>query len=181
MIQAKFKIKDKWEYRDFNSKEELDKFIQDNKAAFSEYKIREETKKNWFLNWWSNIRNTKKNWKKVKASPFASLSLSYKFRKIIVGLLIPYLLWMTYKMIRDSHVIGAMGIVSRVVTIGVMAWIMYKIYSTIPAAKKQIEYYKKYPHLVDYCPANVKETVDGIINKIKENQEKEKEVNKDVR
>jgi hypothetical protein len=176
MIQAKFKVGENWEYREFNSKQELDNFILEYKGSYSEYQLKPEKSKNFFKNWWNNITHTKSNWKKVKASPFASLQLAYKARMIIVGILIPYLIYMTYKMVRDYHAVGIMGTFGRLVSIGVMGFIMFKIYQTIPAAKKQMEYYKKFPHTINYCPTNTKETVDDILKKIKENKEKEKEV-----
>lgn len=173
-INVKFKIQDKWEYRDFNSQQELDKFLIDNKGSFSEYQIKPQESKNFFKKWWNNITHTRKNWKKVRASPFASLTLAYKARIIIIGLLIPYLLWMTYKMVRDYHAVGMMGTIGRLFMIGIMAYICWKIYSTIPQAKKQMEYYKKFPHTINYCPVNTKETVDDILKKIKENRDNQK-------
>jgi hypothetical protein len=178
MIKAKFKIKDEWEYKEFKTQEELDKFIADNKSSFSEYSVKPQGK-NFLVDWWKNITHTKKNWKKVRSSPYASLILAYKARKIIIGLLIPYLIYMTYKLVINYHASGMMLTVGRVVSIGIMGWVCYRIYRTIPAAKKQIEYYKKFPHTINYCPTNTKETVDNILDKIKQN--KEKEGNKDVR
>jgi len=178
MIQAKFKIQDKWEYRDFKDKSELDTFLKENEGRFSDYKIKEDETKNMFSKWWKSITHTKSNWKKVKSSPYASLLLAYKARKIIIGLLIPYMLWMTYKMVVNYQAVGFMNTVGRIITVVIMGFIIYKIWSTIPQAKKQIDYYKKYPHTINYCPTNTKETIDDIFAKIKEN--KEKEVKQDV-
>lgn len=178
MIQAKFKIQDKWEYRDFKDKSELDTFLKENEGRFSDYKIKEDETKNIFSKWWKGITHTKSNWKKVKSSPYASLLLAYKARKIIIGLLIPYMLWMTYKMVVNYQAVGFMNTVGRIITVVIMGFIIYKIWSTIPQAKKQIDYYKKYPHTINYCPTNTKETIDDIFSKIKQN--KEKEVKQDV-
>jgi hypothetical protein len=79
-------------------------------------------------------------------------------------------------MVRDYSAIGFMGTVGKLFMIGIMIYICYKIYQTIPNAKRQIEYYKKYPHTINYCPANTKETVDEILSKIKENKDKLEEV-----
>jgi hypothetical protein len=74
-----------------------------------------------------------------------------------------------------------MGIFQQVVSGGIIVYIAWKLYSTIPAAKRQLEYYKKNPHTINYCPTNVKEDVDDILRKIKQNQIKsEMEENKDV-
>lgn len=148
--------------------------------------VKQTAQNNWFLKWLSDIKNTKKNYQKVRASPYASLTLALKARKLIIGLLIPWLLYMTYKMIVGVRVDGFMGTFQRIIMLGMMAYIIWKIYSTIPQAKKQLEYYKKYPHTINYVPTNVKEDVDSILAKIKNNQEKlnqnkPKEAEKNVR
>ena len=61
MIQAKFKIQDKWEYRDFKDKSELDTFLKENEGRFSDYKIKEDETKNMFSKWWKSITHTKSN------------------------------------------------------------------------------------------------------------------------
>ncbi len=126
---------------------------------------------NWLLKWWHNTKNTKKNWKKVKSSPFASLTLALKARQIIIGCLIPYLLYMTWNMVTKIRINGVMGFIQKVITIGIMSFVCYKIYRTIPQAKRQIEYYKKNPHTINYCPVDIKETVDEILTKVKDNKE----------
>lgn len=131
---------------------------------------KEEFKKNWLVQWLRNLKNTKKNYKKVKSSPYASLVFALKVRKVIIGLLIPYLIYMGINLAMKVRTDGIMGIVQKVVSIGIMAFICWKIYATIPAAKRQIEYYKKNPHTINYCPTNVKEDVDTILAKIKQNQ-----------
>lgn len=182
MIEGKYRFKDEetWNYKDFNSEEEFIKFLEEESKEVEEYKSRPKVKTNPIKNWFLNLKNTKKNWKKVRASPYASLTLGLKARKIIVGLLVPYLLYMTYRMIKNYHATGLVGTLGKLFTIGVMIFICWKIYSTIPAAKKQIEYYKKYPHTINYCPTNTKESVDDILKKIKDNQIKQQEVKKDV-
>ena len=128
---------------------------------------------NWLLKWWYNVTHTKSNIKKVKASPYASLTFSLKIRKIIIYLLIPWLIYLGYDMISGIRMAGFMGTFQKVISAGIMAYIIWKIYSTIPAAKKQIEYYKKYPHTINYCPTDTKQTVDEILDKIKKNKEQQ--------
>jgi hypothetical protein len=129
-------------------------------------------KNNWLLKWLKNMKNTKANFKKVRASPYASLTFSLKIRKLVIYMLIPWLAYLGYKMVAGIRLDGFMGTFQKVVSMGIMAYIIWRIYSTIPIAQKQIEYYKKYPHTINYCPTNVKEDVDSILNKIKENSEK---------
>lgn len=140
---------------------------------------------NWLVKWFSNLKNTKKNFQKVRSSPFASLTLALKARKLILAGLIPWLIYMTWNMVSKVHANGISGTIQRVLMIGMMGYIIWKIYSTIPQAKKQIEYYKKFPHTINYCPTNTKETIDEILAKVKKNEAdlklKEKEVIKDVR
>jgi len=131
--------------------------------------------------WWINLKNTRKNIKIVRGSPYARLVLGLKIRKIILFPLIAFIIYMGVKMIINYQANGFMLTLGRVVMTGIFIYLVYRIYSTIPAAKKEIEYYKKYPHLINYCPTNTKENVDDIIAKIKENKEKkEKEVKANV-
>jgi len=127
-----------------------------------------------------DIKNTRKNWKKVQASPYARLELALKAKKLIIGLLIPYLIYMTYKMVVGMSGSGFMGVFTKLVSIGIMSYVCWRIYKTIPQAKKQIEYYKKYPHTINYCPTNTKETIDDIFKNIEKNKESIKS-NKEVK
>lgn len=126
--------------------------------------------KNPIVNWWNNLKNAKKNYKKVQSSPYASLVFALKIRKMILFPLIGWIIWMGINMVINSSGHGAMQWVQRIITIGIFCYLVWKIYRTIPAAKRQIEYYRKYPHVINYCPTNVKEDVDDILNKIKQNQ-----------
>lgn len=126
--------------------------------------------KNPIVNWWNNIRNTKKNIQKVRGSPYASLIFRNKVVKLIIFPLILWLIWKGYDIITNYHATGFMNTVGKVIMFAVFAYLIYRIYRIIPDSKKQLEYYRKYPHVINYCPTNVKEDVDDILNKIKENQ-----------
>lgn len=112
--------------------------------------MEKKQEKNWLKEWWGNLRNTKKNFQKVRASPYASLVFALKVRKMILIPLILFIIWKGYTMIRDYHASGFMGIVGKVIMLAVFIYLIYRIYATIPQAKKRIEYYKKYPHLINY-------------------------------
>jgi hypothetical protein len=128
--------------------------------------------KNPIQNWWYNLTHIKKNYKTVKSSPYASLLFAIRIRRIIVWMLIPYIAYRGVKMVLDYQVGGFMNLVGKIIMLGIFAYIIYRIWKTIPDAKKQLEYYKKYPHTINYCPTNVKEDINDIIKKIKENKEK---------
>ena len=83
-------------------------------------------------------------------------------------------------MVINYNANGFMLTLGRGIMIFIFAYLIYKIWKTIPQAKKEIEYYKKYPHLINYCPTNTKEDINDILNKIKENQKIKKEVDEDV-
>jgi hypothetical protein len=141
-------------------------------------KLKEEFKKveeenNPVKRWINNLKNTKKNFEIVRASPYASLKISLKIRKWVIGIISIILLWMGYGIVKNYQAAGFMGIFGRVIQGGIIIYIIYMIYRTIPAAEKQLAYYQKYPHLINYCPTNVKQDVDEIISKIKENKIKE--------
>ena len=94
------------------------------------------------------------------------------FGKMIIPPLIIFLVWKGYDIITNYHATGFMNTVGKVIMFAVFAYLIYRIYRIIPDSKKQLEYYRKYPHVINYCPTNVKEDVDDILKKIKENQTK---------
>ena len=134
-------------------------------------KKKEKQKNNPVGKWLTDVKNTKKNWGKVRASPYASLTLAIKFRKVIIGIVISYIAYMTFDMVRKFPGTGFMNLIGKFATIGIMGYVAYILYRTIPAAKKELEYYKKYPHLINYCPTDSKETINEILDKIKKNSE----------
>lgn len=127
-------------------------------------------KENPVVKWFNNIKNTRKNYRKVKSSPYASLVFRNKIVKIIIWPLLAWLVWKGYVIIRDYHANGFMNTVGRVIMFIVFVLIIWRVYKVIPNSKKQLEYYRKYPHVINYCPTNVKEDVDDILEKIKQNQ-----------
>jgi hypothetical protein len=131
-----------------------------------------KNKQNWII-------SAKDNIKKIKSSPYASLHFSLKVRKVIVISLIIYIAYMGYNMVVNYQAQGFMNTIGRVIMAGVFIFICWTIYKTIPMAQKQIDYYKKYPHLINYCPTDTRETVDAIMKKISENKERE-DANKKV-
>jgi len=140
-----------------------------------------EEKKNPLQLWWYNLTHVRKNYKKVRSSPYASLLLALKLRKIILVPIILLICWRGFVMIRDYRADGFMGLFGKLIMLGILLYIVYRLYRTVPQAKRQIEYYKKYPHTINYCPTDVKEDVKDIIAKIKENKkalEKKEEENK---
>ena len=145
---------------DFNMKKMQDKKIEN---------MAEKIKEN---NW---IKNSISNFKKIKASPYASLVFALKVRKIIIGVLSIYLAYMGFNMVKNYQATGFMGTFGKLIMAGVFVFIIYSLYKTIPMAQKQLDYYKKYPHLINYCPTNTKETIDDIFKKIQENKEKKEE------
>lgn len=129
-----------------------------------------------------NLTHVKSNYKKIKSSPFASLLLAYKIRKAILIPLIAYIVYRGYFMVVDYKASGMMAFIGRFIMTAILIYLVYRIWKTIPQAKRQMEYYKKYPHTINYCPTNVKEDVNDILRKIEENKIKkdQKEVKKDV-
>ena len=176
MIEGKYRYENEetWNYKDFNSEEEMEAFLDKDPKQVAEYVSRPKPEvKNPVKTWFTNMKNTKKNWKKVQSSPYASLSFAYKARTLIVWLLIPFIAWRIFDMVINFRGSGPMALIQKLFMLGIGIYICWKIYSTLPQAKKQIEYYKKYPHLINYVPTNTQETVDDILNKIKKNKEKE--------
>ncbi len=174
MIEARYRYanEDKINYKEFNSEQEALDYLEKDPKQVVDYKFRpKQGKTNPIKNWWNNLRSTKKNWKKVRSSPYASLSLGLKARKIIVGLLIPFIAYRIWDMVMKTKVDSFMDTITKVLLIGIGVFMCWKIYETIPAAKKQIEYYKKYPHTINYVPTDTKQTVDDIFKQIKSNQE----------
>jgi hypothetical protein len=148
------------------------KAVEEKEKESAKIKKEEQLKNNPVSKFFGNIKDTKKNWTKVRASPYASLSLSLKFRKVVIAIILPIIAYTIFNMVRKAPQNGFMGIVTNVISVGVGLYICWMIYRTIPNAKKQIEYYKKYPHLINYCPTDTRETVDSILNKVQENKKK---------
>jgi hypothetical protein len=175
MIEAKYKYKDedKFNYKEFESEEVALKAFEKDTKTVVQYEFRpKQYKSNPLKNYWNNLKNTKKNWGKVRASPYASLSFALKARKIIIGLLIPYIAYMIFNMVTNLNGSGPMFIFQRVFMIGMGVYMCWKIYQTIPQAQKQIDYYKKFPHLINYVPTDKKVSADDIINMIESNKQK---------
>jgi hypothetical protein len=79
--------------------------------------VEEQTEKNnWLVKWFKNLRNTKKNFQKVRASPYASLNFTLKVRKIIIACLIPWLCYMTYSMVTKIRANGMMRTIQTAFT-----------------------------------------------------------------
>jgi hypothetical protein len=174
MIECKFRYegKDTWNYREFKTEEEMLRVLDEDPIQIAEYKSRPKQLKNPIANWFHNIKNTKKNIKIVQGSPYARLNLALKARKLIIGIIIPVIIYRIYDMVVNFRGDGPMGIVTRLFMIGVGVAICWKLYSTIPQAKKQLEYFKKYPHTINYVPTNTKQSVDDIFKMIEKNKEK---------
>lgn len=135
----------------------------------------QKPKVNYFKRQFENIKNTRKNIKIIQASPYARMALSMKVRKWVIAILIPWIIYLGYRAFSNMPANGIAGTFGRMLSLGIIIYICYRIYSTIPQQKKMIEYYKKYPHTINYCPEDTKETVDSILAKFNKN---EKEVDK---
>ena len=119
------------------------------------------------------------NWKAIASNPYARLIFAYRLRILLVVLLIPYILYRGYYMVMNYQSSGWVGVVGRLIMIAVFAVITYKIYQTIPIAKKQIEYYKENPKRITYRPnANVKAEVNDILKMFEEKSINYKVTNK---
>lgn len=112
----------------------------------------------------NDIKNIKKNWNTVKSSPYASLQFALIIRKMIVTVLIVYILFIGFGMVKNYNAIGYMSFVGKIITIGVILFICWKIYETIPIAKKQLEYYKRNPKTINRKELNTKAEIDEILN-----------------
>lgn len=174
MIQAKYRYEgeENWNYKEFNSEEEMLKVLDEDPKQIVEYNSKKKEINNPIKNWFRNIKNTKKNIKTVQGSPYARLVLAYKARIIIVGLIMVYIAFRIFDMVYNFKGSGSMAIVTKLFMAGIGAFICWKFYETIPRAKRQIEYYRKYPHLMNYVPTSAKESIDDIFKTIKKNKEK---------
>lgn len=130
--------------------------------------------------WFGNLKNTKKNFQKIKGSPYAGLIFTQKVRKMIIFPLIIFIIWKGYDIITNYHASGFMNTFGKVIMFLIFSYLIYRIYATIPQAQKQIDYYRKYPHVINYCPTNIKEDIDEILNKVKSNKLNLMEAEKNV-
>lgn len=113
---------------------------------------------------WKDVKNVRKNWKTVRGSPVASLHFALQVRKLFVAFIIIYIIYMGYDMVVNYNQSGTMGMLGRVVLTLVLIWVCYKIYMTIPQAKKQLEYYRRNPQHNTVNKLNVKQEIDDILD-----------------
>ena len=111
-----------------------------------------------------DIKNVRKNLKTVRSSPFATMLFNLKLRQGFIIFICAMIAWTIFKTVRNYSVTGTTGIIGKVAMVAIGIYIIWKIYSTIPAERKKIEYYKKNPHLINYCPIDTKEEIKDILD-----------------
>jgi hypothetical protein len=113
-----------------------------------------------FLN---NIKNVKKNWNTIQASPYASLYFKYKTTLITISLFSLFIGWTIFKLVMKAGPTGYMGIVTKGFTIGIGILIVSKAFQTLIPLKKAMKPYKNNKKLINHTEAKAKVEIDDIL------------------
>jgi len=118
-----------------------------------------------FLN---NIKNVKKNWKTVQASPYASLHLKYKTTLITITLFSLFIGWTIFKLVMRDGPTGYMGWITKAFTVGIGILIISKAFQTLTPLKKAMEPYKRNKKLINHTESDAKVEINDILNQFDE-------------
>jgi len=116
----------------------------------------------------NNIKNAKKNWRTIQASPYASLYFKYKTTLITITLFSLFIGWTIFKLVMSSSPNGYMGWITKVFTIGIGILIISKAFQTLIPLRKAMEPYKKNKNLINHTESNTKVEIDDILNQFDE-------------
>lgn len=120
-----------------------------------------------------DIKSAKKNWNVVKSSPYAKMEFMLTVKKFVVGFIIFVIAYQGFNIVTNYHARGFMGWLGPIIISLVLLKVCHGIYQTLDQDRKKIDYYKKNPHLINYCPTDVKADVNDILNSFKDKSEKE--------
>ena len=121
----------------------------------------------------TNLKNFKKNWKKVKSSPYKSLVMQYKMTKGMAWLMGLIIGWRLVSMAISFADKGVMGIINGVVILIIGVWFVINLRKKVANLKKHMEYYEKNgPEMQGNYDTNVnvKTEIGDLLKKIKEKE-----------
>ena len=116
----------------------------------------------------SNIKNVKKNWRTVQASPYASLHLKYKTTKITIILFSCFISWTIFKLVFKDVPVGYMGWITRGFTLAIGFLIVSKAFQTLTPLKKAMEPYEKNRKLINHTESDAKVEINDILGQFDE-------------
>jgi len=117
----------------------------------------------------NNVKNARKNWKTIQASPYASLYFKYKTTLITITLFSLFIGWTIFKLVMKDGPTGYMGWITKGFTIGIGILIISKAFQTLTPLKKAMEPYKKNKKLINHTESNAKVEINDILDQFDDN------------
>ena len=139
-------------------------------------KLKNESKKE-KRNFFTDLKNIKKNYRVVKSHPIAGLRFKYKVQRntfIVFGL---FLIYQFYSIIKNYSATGYMSWIGRGFTLLILFIIISKAWTTMKVLKKNLdreeEYFKNNPNAYSDVPkTDVRSDIDELLKKFGENGKK---------
>jgi len=117
----------------------------------------------------NNVKNARKNWKTIQASPYASLYFKYKTTKITIILFSLFISFTIFKLVFSSAPTGYMGWITKAFTIGIGILIISKAFQTLTPLKKAMEPYEKNRKLINHTESDAKVEINDILDQFDNN------------
>jgi len=112
----------------------------------------------------NNVKNARKNWKTIQASPYASLYFKYKTTLITITLFSLFIGWTILNLVMEDGPTGYIGWITKGFTIGIGILIISKAFQTLTPLKKAMEPYKKNKKLINHTESNAKVEINDILD-----------------
>jgi ABC-type uncharacterized transport system fused permease/ATPase subunit len=122
------------------------------------------------MSFFNNLKNIKKNYSEVKASPYKSLIMRYKMNNYMFIFMIGVVIWRTIDLVINYTTFA--NSVNRIVIIVLGVWLLASLYSNKDKIKAHMKAYEGRPETQGYYDTtiNVKSEIDDLINKLKQKE-----------
>ena len=118
-----------------------------------------------FLN---DIKNVKKNWNIIQASPYASLHFKYRTTLTTIILFSLFISWQIIKITLNYTGYGWQTWIMRIFTLGIGVLMVSKAFQTLTPIKIAMEPYRKNKELINHTETDAKVEIDDILNQFDE-------------
>ncbi len=115
-------------------------------------------------NFFSNVKNVKKNWRTIQGSPYASLVFRYKITKVTIIVFCCFIAFQIYSIIINYSGNGYMSWITRGFTLVIGGVIIFKALETLNPLRRAMEPYKKNKELINHTETDTKADIDSILN-----------------
>lgn len=123
-----------------------------------------------------DIKNVKRNWKTIQASPYASLHLKYKTTQITMYLFSAFIFWQIVKIALSYQGVSWQTWIMRIFTIGIGILIVSKAFQSLTPLKRAIEPYKKNKKLINHATTDAKIEIDDLLSQFNEDGKRRSDI-----